>query len=204
MKNTISVVKLVAIAAFLVTLGATYTLRSEVLHLNEIRFSADNARAEQRVLDMEESLPFRTAEYEAQVEHHELQMVHYTEMLALYRNDYSAYVMRLEDGYRPPPLPTRPAPPTNPEYSEQLVQANADFRAKQYSYFSTMRRLNGVCCASALLLVGCLLFLVLFDNGYQRGLYLATLVLSFVFMIGPSFHSVLSAVVGLLEAPNVF
>ncbi len=201
MKNTLIAVKLLAIAAFLVTLGGTYVLRSEVLQLNEIRFSADNARAQQRVLDMEQSLPLRTAEYAAQMEHHDLQREHYTEMLALYRTDYAAYVTRLKDEYR---LPSLPAPPENPAFSEQLVEVNAEFRAQQYSYFATMRRLNVVCCISALLLVGCLLFLVLFDRGYPRALYLATLLLSFVFLIGPSFHSLLCAVVGLLEAPRVF
>jgi hypothetical protein len=204
MRKALIAVKLVAIVAFLVTLGGTYIMRSEVLLLNEIRFSADNARAEQRLLDMEANLPLRTAEYEARMEHHELQMDHYTRMLALYRTDYSAYVTRLEDEYRLPPLPERPSPPSRPEYSEQLVEANAAFRAQQYDYFSTMRRLNGVACVSALLLVGCLLFLVLFDDGYPRVLYFASLLLSFVFLIGPSFHSILSAVVGLLEAPSLF
>jgi hypothetical protein len=204
MSRIIASVKLAAIAAFLVTLGATYTLRSEVLELNEIRFSADHARAEQRLRDLEASRALRIAEHQAQLQHHEIQETHYAEMLELYRNDYTAYVTRLEDDYRPPPLPTRPQPPKDPALGEQLVEANAAFTAKQHEYFATTQRLNRVGGASGLLLVGCLLALILFDSGYQRALYFATLVLSFTFMIGPSFHSLLSAVVGVLEAPKLF
>ncbi len=204
MSKVIAGFKLGAIAAFLVTLAATYTLRGEVLALNEIGFSADNVRAEQRLRQQERSHDLRIAEHEAQLQHHEIQEAHYADMLELYRTDYAAYVMRLEDDYRPPPLPARPQPPADPAVSELLVEASAAFTARQYEYFGTMQRLNRVSCASGLLLVGCLLFLILFDSGYQRALYFATLVLSFAFMIGPSFHSILSAVVGVLEAPNVF
>jgi len=35
-------------------------------------------------------------------------------------------------------------------------------------------------------------------------LYFALLVMSFVFMIGPSFHSIISAIVGFLEPPGVY
>lgn len=53
-------------------------------------------------------------------------------------------------------------------------------------------------------LVGGLLFLIMFETGNQKFVYLAVLVLSFVFMIGPSFHSIMSAIVGFLEAPPVY
>ncbi len=204
MQKLLPAVKLTAVVAFLVTLGATFNLRSEVLELSEIRFSADSARSEQRLRELEESRDLRLAEYEAKRQHHEIRVDHYRSMLELYRNDYAAYVRRLEDEYRPPSLPSPPQPPSDPQLGEQLAKANAAFTAKQHEYFATTQRLNWISSASSLLLVGCLLFLILFDRGYQRGLYFATLVLSFVFMIGPSFHSVLSAVVGVLEAPRLF
>jgi len=43
-----------------------------------------------------------------------------------------------------------------------------------------------------------------FDGGNQRAFYLAVLILSFVFMIGPSFHSIMSAIVGFLHAPPIY
>ena len=52
-------------------------------------------------------------------------------------------------------------------------------------------------------LVGGLLCLILFDTANGRLIYFVTLVLSFVFLIGPSFHSIMSAIVGFLQAPGV-
>lgn len=92
----------------------------------------------------------------------------------------------------------------SPELSDKLGQINADFRAQQYHYFDSTSRLNWVCCASALILVGGLLFLIMFETGNQRMLYLAVLILSFVFMIGPAFHSIMSAIVGFLQAPLLY
>lgn len=44
----------------------------------------------------------------------------------------------------------------------------------------------------------------MFETGNQRMLYLAVLILSFVFMIGPAFHSIMSAIVGFLQAPLLY
>jgi hypothetical protein len=64
--------------------------------------------------------------------------------------------------------------------------------------------MNWICGVSALILVGGLLWLIMFDEGAQRIPYLVVLVLSFVFMIGPSFHSIMSAIAGFLRAPSVY
>jgi hypothetical protein len=58
-----------------------------------------------------------------------------------------------------------------------------------------------VACLAAMSLVGGLLYLLMFDQEGKRIFYLAVLVLSFVFMIGPSFHSILSGIIGLMNAP---
>jgi hypothetical protein len=200
----LTIARLVTIAAFMVTLSATYYLRSEVLTLNKIRFSADNVRAEDALREMTESHPVRLAEYEIGTKHYELQMDHYSQMLDLYRTNYDEYVKRIKDKYVPPKLPWKPSKPTSPELSDQLGRINAEFRAQQYHYFDSTSRLNWVTCASALVLVGGLLFLTMFETGNQRFLYLVVLVLSFVFMIGPSFHSIMSAIVGLLSAPPTY
>lgn len=198
------VVKCVTIVAFMVTLCATYYLRSEVLKLNTIRFSSENVQAEENLREMKESYPLRVTEHAVQTKNYELQMEHYQEMLKLYRTDYGEYVKRLKDHYQPPQLPQKPQKPKSPELSDQLGRINADFRAQQYHYFESTSRLNWVCCVSALILVGGLLFLMMFETGNQRMLYLAVLLLSFVFMIGPAFHSIMSAIVGFLKAPSLF
>lgn len=204
MKTTFPVVKFITVVAFMITLCTTYYLRSEVLKLNKIRFSSDNIRAEQSLKEMKESYPIRITEYEVETKNYDLQMDHYQEMLELYRTDYDAYVRRLKDNYKPPRLPDKPHQPRSPELSDQLAKINAEFRAQQFHYFESTSKLNWVCCASALMLVGGLLFLIMFETGNHRAFYLVVLILSFVFMIGPSFHSIMSAIVGFLRAPSVY
>lgn len=204
MKKTLATVKCVTILAFMVTLFATYYLRSQVLELNKIRFSSENVKAEEHLREMKESYPDRMAEHEVKMENYKLQMGHYQEMLKLYRTDYDEYARRLKDSYRPPQVPQKPRKPKSPKLSDQLAGINASFRAQQFHYFDSTSKLNWVCCASALALVGGLLFLIMFETGNQRIFYLIVMVLSFVFMIGPSFHSIMSAIVGFLRAPSVY
>ncbi len=197
-------VKCATIAAFLVLLCCTYYLRSQILKLNKIRFASEVARAEERLREIKESYPVRVAEYEVQEKNYELQMGHYKEMLELYHADYDEYVKRLTDQYRPPKTPRKPPRPRSPELSEQLAKNNADFRTQQYQYFESASILNWVSCAAALILVSGLLFLTMFETGTQRIFYLVVLTISFVFMIGPSFHSIMSAIAGFLRAPSVY
>jgi hypothetical protein len=204
MERALTIAKLITIVAFMITLSATYYLRSEVLTLNKIRFSADNVRAEDHLNEMRESYPVRLAAHEVQLKDYDLQMDHYNQMLQLYRTDYDEYVRRLKDKYKPPQLPWKPSKPVSPELSDRLGKINADFRAQQYHYFDSTSRLNWITCASALILVGGLLFLTMFETGNQRLMYLVVLVLSFIFMIGPSFHSIMSAIVGFLNAPSAY
>ena len=197
-------VKCVTIVAFLVLLCSTYYLRSEILKLNQIRFSSEDARAEETLKELKDSYPVRVAEYEAQEKNYELQMAHYTEMLDLYRTDYDEYVRRLADRYEPPRVPMKPQKPRSPELSEQLAKNNADFRTQQYHYFESAIGLNWISCIAALTLTAGLLFLIMFETGTQRIFYAVILTISFVFMIGPSFHSIMSAIAGLLRAPSVY
>jgi hypothetical protein len=226
----IPLAKVLSILGFLVLLTSTYYLRSEVLKLNRIGFSADQARAEYELAQLKENYPYEQERYkiaqdnyerdleeldrryEADVKNYELRRRHYEEMLGLYQTDYEAYVKRLKDQYKPPELPAaptppqkpaRPQPPQPPEYRQKLMEINNEFRGQKYHYFQATALLTWVALAAALCLVGGLLYLILFaENG--RLFYFLTLVLSFVFMIGPSFHSILSAIVGFLEAPGVY
>jgi len=204
MNKSLVAVKYVAIAAFAVTLFTTYYLRSEVLKLSTIRFSAEHLKAEEGLRERKESYPERKDAYQSQLKQYDIEMQHYRDMLVLYRTNYSEYVKRVKDEYRPPNLPQKPEKPQSPELSDELANINAEFRTQQYQYFDSTSRLNWVCCVSALLLVASLLFLIMFEAGGQRIPYLVVLILSFVFMIGPAFHSIISAIVGFMEAPQIF
>ena len=196
--------KLVAIASFLVLLSTTYYLRTEVLELNKIRFSADETRAEYEMEQLEQEHPQEVERYKVETKNYELQMKHYEDMLALYESDYTEYTRRLKDEYEPPQLPYRPSPPRPPEYTRKLSEINARFRAQKHHYFEVTSSLNWVAWIAAVGLVGGLLWLIMFDAAGSRLIYLLALVMSFVFMIGPSFHSILSAIVGFLQAPPTY
>lgn len=202
MKRLIPIIKLVTVAAFMVTLCATYYLRSEVLELNKLRYESNNLRSLDDQRQLRESFPLRMQEYKTEMQNYEIALGHYQEMLELYRSDYDAYVKRLKDDYRPPRLPTKPSLPDSPELSDQLAAIDAEFNQRQLNYFSRSAKLNWICCASALLLTGGLLFLIFFEDGKQKFLYVIVMVISFVFMIGPSFHSLMSAFAGLLRSPG--
>jgi len=203
MNRGIKAAKLIGIGGFLVLLFSTYYLRSQVLKLNTIRFSAGNVKADESLKERKETYPVRVAEYEANMKHYEIEMTHYTEMLELFKTNYDEYVKRRKDHYAPPQMPSKPQRPRSLEVSDKLAEINAEFREQQYGYFHSTSNLNWVACVAALLLVGSLLYLLMFDTESKRIFYVIVLVLSFVFMIGPSFHSILSAIVGFLRPPGM-
>ena len=202
--RTLGWAKAIALIGFLALLCSTYYLRSEVLTLNRIGFSAEQLRAEYELERLKENYPHEVERYDVAKKNYELQVKHYEEMLSLYQTDYNAYVKRIEDEYKPPQLPNRPQMPASPQYNQKLSEINAAFRTQKYHYFQMTSMLNWIALAAALCLVGGLLYLLLFDTANGRLIYFFTLVLSFVFMIGPSFHSILSAIVGFMRAPGMY
>ena len=204
MNRGIKIAKVIGIGGFLVLLFTTYYLRSQVLKLNTIRFSAENVRTDEDLKERKETYPVRAAEHEAQRKHYEIEMAHYREMLELFKTNYDEYVRRRKDKYAPPRMPRKPERPRSPELSDKLADINAEFRGQQYNYFNNTSKLNWVACVAALSLVGSLLYLLMFDIEGKRIFYIAILVLSFIFMIGPSFHSILSAIVGFLRPPGMY
>ena len=204
-RRDIAVAKVSTLLGFLVLLSSSYYLRTEVLALNRIRFSADEARADYELKRLQETYPERAERHQVELKNHALQLEHYEKLSELYRKDLVKYLEMTKDQPQPQPpqVPVRPQPPEPPEVREELSQINLAFRARRYHYFVTTGRLNYVAWAAALALTGGLLYLLLFDRAGPRLAYLAVLLLSFVFLIGPSFHSILSAVVGFLEAPPV-
>ena len=193
--------KLITIAGFVVLLSTTYYLRTEVLTLNKIRLSSDEARAEYQLEQFKENFPREEKRYKVATGNYELQMEHYEEMLNLYLTNTEEYMRRVERGYRPPQMPSRPTPPEPPQYKQKLAEINVEFRARKHHYFEVTSVLNWVAMVAALSLVAGLLYLTLFDTANGRIGYIIVLSLSFIFLIGPSFHSIISAIVGFLKAP---
>ncbi len=200
--NSIKLAKFITIISFLVLLFSTYFLRSKVLELNTIRMSSQNVMAEEAEKNLSESLPERTKEYQNSLKQYEIKKKHYDEMLDLYESDYEEYVKRIKDKFVPPSMPRSPSKPVSPELSDEMQKIAIEFRKKQSHYFESTSRLNWVSCVAALALVGGLLYLLLFDLEGKRLFYVVLLVLSFIFMIGPSFHSIMSALAGFLQAPQ--
>ena len=200
--SSIKIAKFITIISFLVLLFSTYFLRSKVLELNTIRMSSQNVMAEETEKNLNNSLPQRTKEYENKLKQYEIQKKHYDEMLDLYQSDYEEYVKRIKDKFVPPRMPPNPVKPLSPEISDEMQKISIEFRKKQSHYFESTSKMNWVSCVAALTLVGGLLYLLLFDLQGKRLFYIVLLVLSFIFMIGPSFHSLMSALAGFLQAPQ--
>ena len=171
--------------------------------MNRIRFSADEAKADYEMKQLASSYPDRVHEHEVAQKNYELQLAHYREMLKLYQTNYEEYVRRLADKFAPPAMPSKPSPPVPPSVTEELAKINKAFRTRKLHYFEVTAVFNWLAFAAAAVLTGSLLYLLLFDLAGPKLIYLATLLLSFVFLIGPSFHSIMSAIVGFLEAPSM-
>lgn len=203
MGGVIVLAKIAAIGGFLALIYGTYALRSEVLVLSEIRFSSDDVRARNNLADLEESFPIRVTEYDTNLKQYELQMDHYREMLELYETNYDEYVKRIEDKYQVPSLPRAPNKPQPPEVARELYEINAAFRSEKHRYFADAISLNRIATVAAMTLVGSLIFLMMFDTESPKWHYVAALMVSFVFLIGPAFQSILTGIIGVLAEPSV-
>ncbi len=204
MSRLIVFAKLAALFGLVVLVSSTYFLRREVLDLAHLQFTAELAQAEHQLTQLHESHDDRVAHYEAELKNYELQKQHYDTMLELYRTDYFSYAQRLEDDFVPPSLPYAPVAPQAPEVAEELFAYNTEFRARKLQYFTSVRSLNVVSWIAAISLVGGLCILILFDEKGPRWLYFAALGMSFTFLIGPAFHSMLTGAVGLMPGPPGF
>lgn len=196
--------KLLVITGFLTLLVITYWLRSEVLGLSRIHFSADQKKVELQQQRTRESFPERQQQYDVAVKNYELQQKHYEKLMAVYLKDLDEYARLTRDKLEPPQLPLRPSPPSAPEVEDQFQAIQTQFVLRRYRYFVVSEYGNMIACFAAVLLVGGLLYLLMFDLTGNRLFYFMTLVLSFVFLIGPSLQSVMSAIVGLMHAPHGF
>lgn len=196
--------KLLAISGFLVLLVITYWLRSEVLGLSRIHFSADQKKVELDQQRNRDSFPDRQRQYEVGMKNYEIQLKHYEKMMVVYEKDLDEYASLTKENLHPPQLPNRPSPPNPPEIEDQFREIQTEFVLRRYRYFVISEYGNGIACLAALSLVGGLLYLLMFDVNSNRLFYFMLLVLSFVFLIGPSLQSVMSALVGLMHGPHSY
>ena len=197
-EKKVATAKVLAIVGFLVLLTTTYLQRHEILTLTHMRYSADNLEAQHNLKRSTETYPERVEEHKVEVKDYEFRMKHYQEMLNLYQTNYDEYVKRLKGKYRPPELPTRPSKPESPKARDEVVKAEAEFVAQKHRYFASVRRVNWIAWFGAVLFLAGILYLLWFDEGGKKMYYFLVLVLTFVFMIGPSFHSIMSLIAGYL------
>ena len=202
-KFLIVAAKLLAMVGFLVLVVSTYYIRSEVLELSHKMFFADTIRAENELKQLRESYPERVKQHEAELKNYEMKTEYYRRMLDLYQNNYDEYVKQVKDDDKLPLVPDLPQKPTSPEVAEKLYEINSDFRNRKNQYFETASWLNWLACTAALMLVGSLVYLLMFDDNGQRWHYLAALGISFIFLIGPAFQSILTGIIGILQAPGI-
>ena len=196
--------KLLAIGGFLVLLMITYWLRSEVLGLSRIHFSADEKKVELEQRRDRDSFPERQKKYEVGLKNYETHLKHYEKMMSVYEKDLDEYASLTRSQLHPPQLPDLPEAPSAPEVQDQFRAIQTEFILRRYRYFVVSEYGNIIACFAALSLVGGLLYLLMFDVNSNRLFYFMTLMLSFVFLIGPSLQSIMSAVVGLMHAPHGF
>ncbi len=203
MRKSITAARVITIIAMMFLIATTYYLRSGILAMVNHQIDAQSATAQERLDNFADTAEFRQAEYEAGISRFDVAMSKYKELIELYASDFDAYQIKIgeEANTMPPPLPHRPYRPRKPEVADELAKINEAFRAERESYFSTARALNPVVALAAVALVGSLLYLILFDTNNARILYVILLTLSFIFIIGPAFHSILSIAAYNLRPP---
>ena len=196
--------KLFVIGGFLTLLVITYWLRSEVLGLSRIHFSSDEKKVELEQKQSRDSFPDRQKQYEVGLKNYDLQLKHYEKMMQIYEKDLDEYANLTKKELQPPQVPDRPTPPKSPEVEDQFRTIETEFVLRRYRYFVICEYGNWIACMAALSLVGGLLYLLMFDLNGNRLFYFMVLVLSFVFLIGPSLQSVMSIIIGMMNGPHSY
>ena len=130
-ERAISAAKLISIVGFLVLVMVTYWLRSEVLALSRIHFSADQKRNELEQKRVRESFPDRQKQYELAMKNYEIQQAHYQKMMDLYQKDLEQYASLTKDNLQPPTMPGRPSLPNEPEVEDQFRAIQSEFQNRR-------------------------------------------------------------------------
>lgn len=203
-EGRIAAAKSCSIVGFLILVIISYWLRSEVLGLSRIHFSADEKKVELERQRSRDTFPERQKQYEVSLKNYEIDRQHYEKMMEVYQRDLEEYAKLTKSRLSPPQMPQRPEPPRVPEVEDQFQSIQAEFALRKYRYFVISEYGNWIACAGALLLAGGLLYLIMFDLNGNRLYYFMILTFSFVFLIGPSLQSVMSALIGLMHGPHTY
>lgn len=204
MKRASLLAKIIVIASMLCLLGTTFVLRAKILTLVNFLMTGQDIVATERMDRFHAAEDDRQSEYVAALARFEIGMEQYRSLLQLYQDDLDAYRKRTNEGRmtQPPPIPEKPRLPRTPEVQRTLAEINSNFRDARNSYFRFATALNGFVAVCALLLIGGLLFLMFFDASNGRLMYIVVLAISFVFIIGPAFHSALTFAAYQLNPPS--
>src|SRR5829696_3300272 len=89
--------KLCVLLGFLVLLSSSYYLRTEVLALNRIRFSADEARADYELKRLQVTYPERVERHQVELKNHAPLVEHYEKLSEVYRKDIVKYLELTKD-----------------------------------------------------------------------------------------------------------
>ena len=203
-EHRIAAAKCCSMVGFLILVVISYWLRSEVLGLSRIHFSADEKKVELERQRSRDTFPERQKQYEIGLKNHEVQVKHYEKMMEVYQRDLEQYAELTKNTLQPPQMPSQPEPPKSPEVEDEFQSIQAEFVSRKYRYFVISESGNWIACLGALLLSGGLLYLIMFDLNGNRLYYFMILAFSFVFLIGPSLQSVMSALIGLMHGPHAY
>lgn len=203
-ENRLVAAKICAMIGFSILVMISYWLRSEVLGMSRIHFSADEKKVELQRQKSRESFPERQKQYEVSLKNYEIEREHYEKMMEVYQRDLEEYARLTKDRIAPPQMPQRPDPPKPPEVEDEFQQIQSEFAMRRYRYFVVSEYGNWIACLGALLLAGGLWYLLMFDVNGNRLLYFMLLAFSFLFLIGPSLQSIMSAFIGLMNAPHSY
>ena len=193
-KRLTATLKVVAAISFALLVLLTYANRGRVLELNRLRSAADDVIAKQQIAEFMETYEVRRVNYEVELDH-------YNRSVELFRTDYEAYVESFGSPQRQRHAPRMPMRPQPPEVTQQLAEINTQFRAARHEYFRTIEGFNAVSALCALLLTMSLVTLLMTEAGSGRWAYAAMLAVAFVFLIGPSFHTMLIGAAGAMHPP---
>lgn len=190
-------VRWITVSGFVILLFTVYILRAQVVEITAMKYRVEDESRKVSDRRYEENFELRKKDYELQKQAYQMRVAHYNKMVKRFQEDYDTY--RKERHPEAPIPPRLPEPPSNPEEQKKVRELTTEFIAHRFGFYTTLYILCFVNLLGAAMLVGGIVTLILFERPKGRLAWLGLLVLSFVFLIGPAFHTILSALVGWLK-----
>jgi hypothetical protein len=202
--------KITVVLSIVGLLATSYFLRWNVLTLINHSMAAAEIAADERAARFREGSQARSEAFAAELARYKLSMEKYLAALTATNKkveqtpeEQRQAAYREQQQYqRETQVPPKPTLEQSPETRERIATISDQFRQDQVKFFTVATRLNWVVGVMVMLLVGSLLTLIMFDAGGPRVAYVAVLILSFVFFIGPALYSFLAAFAWRMEPPK--